>query len=107
MNIGGWENCQAFFLKERGWFSHFFLSKPAGGEREMRGEVKETRGYQGKFKLLNIHEAAKYLGYSPRSFYNMVSAGTIPVKPIRIRGRTLRWDQKKLDDYIEALTDKR
>jgi excisionase family DNA binding protein len=73
----------------------------------MREELKGRKEYEGKFKLLNIHEAARYLGYSPRSFYNMISAGTIPVKPIRLRGRTLRWDQKKLDDYIEALTNKR
>jgi excisionase family DNA binding protein len=68
----------------------------------MREEVKETKEYEGKFKLLNIHEAARYLGYSPRTLYNMVSAGTIPVKPKRIRGRTLRFDQKELDAYLEA-----
>ncbi len=60
--------------------------------------------YEARFKLIDIQEAARYLGYSPKSLYNAIAAGRLPVKRI---GRTLRIDQKELDLFIEGRTEKK
>ena len=36
-------------------------------------------------KLLNVHEAARLLGLSPRTLYNLVARDQIPVQRVRRR----------------------
>ena len=56
-------------------------------------------------RLLTVEEAARYLGISPRTIYNKISAKSktpFPVKPKRING-SVRFDIQELDRYIESL----
>jgi len=56
-------------------------------------------------RLLNIREAASYLGIAPQTLYNgsgRKSKDPFPVKPKRI-GRKLLWDVRELDVYIDSL----
>jgi predicted DNA-binding transcriptional regulator AlpA len=56
-------------------------------------------------RLLNIPDAARYLGISPRTLYNRCAARSkqpFPVAPIRI-GRSVLFDIKDLDAFIESL----
>lgn len=55
-------------------------------------------------RMLNINEAAKYLGISKQTLYNRCAPrakNPFPVKPKRI-GRSLRWDIRDLDKYIDG-----
>jgi len=56
-------------------------------------------------RLLDVQEAADYLGIAPRSIYNGIHKGAdrpFAVKPKRI-GRSVRFDIKELDAYVESL----
>jgi excisionase family DNA binding protein len=61
------------------------------GERDIRSR-EEVR-------LLNVREAAKFLGTTPASFYSMVWRREVPFGKL---GRSLRFDVKDLDALIEA-----
>lgn len=54
---------------------------------------------QGERRLLNVCEAAAYLGVSSKSLYTRASARQIPSVKI---GRSLRFDVRDLDAIIEA-----
>jgi excisionase family DNA binding protein len=56
-------------------------------------------------RLLNIKEAAQFLGISERTIYNGIcrkSRRPFPIKPKRI-GRVVRFDIQDLEKYIESL----
>jgi excisionase family DNA binding protein len=53
-------------------------------------------------RMLSIKELANYLGLSPQTIYNQLSAGTFPIKTKRI-GRRLKWDRRDVDHYIDKL----
>ncbi len=53
-------------------------------------------------RLLNVSELAKYLGVSPQTIYNKLSAGTFPIKTKRL-GRLLKWDIRDVDRYLDKL----
>lgn len=56
-------------------------------------------------RLLNVKEAAEYLGLSPRTLYNMSapkSKKPFPVKPKRI-GKLLKWDLRELEEFVDNL----
>jgi excisionase family DNA binding protein len=50
-------------------------------------------------RLLNVREAAKFLGTTPGSLYSMVWRREVPFVKI---GRSLRFDVRDLDALIEA-----
>tara|TARA_B100001248_G_C27325506_1_gene428824 strand:- start:898 stop:1095 length:198 start_codon:yes stop_codon:yes gene_type:complete len=54
-------------------------------------------------RLLNIVQAAKYLGIGQVTFRKMVDRGDAP-KPIQITDRRVVWDRKQLDLFIDNLT---
>jgi predicted DNA-binding transcriptional regulator AlpA len=54
-------------------------------------------------RLLNIQEAATYLGLAPRTLYNGIapkSRNPFPIKPVRI-GKLRKFDIRDLDRFIE------
>ena len=53
-------------------------------------------------RLLNVSELADYLGLSPQTIYNKLSAGTFPIKTKRL-GRLLKWDIRDVDRYLDKL----
>ena len=56
-------------------------------------------------RLLTVEETATYLNISPKTLYDRISPKArrpFPVKPKRI-GRSVRFDVRDLDQYIEAL----
>ncbi len=55
---------------------------------------------EGRFHLVGVREAARYLGLSYRTIYNQLSEGTFPIKPRRIGG-AVRFDMGDLDKFIE------
>ena len=71
---------------------------------EILKENKSKVERPGK-RLLNVSEAAVYLGLSPRTVYNAVAPQSkipFPVKPKRI-GKLVRFDIKDLDRYVDSL----
>ena len=50
-------------------------------------------------RLLNVVEAAAYLGMSPKTLYNLASSRRVAFVKI---GRSLRFDVRDLDAVIEA-----
>ena len=63
-----------------------------------------SNSFPGK-RLLNIQEAASYLGLSARTIYNRIapkSANPFPVRAKRI-GKSLRFDIHDLDKFIDSL----
>jgi excisionase family DNA binding protein len=53
-------------------------------------------------RMLSIKELAIYLGVSPQTIYNRLSAGTFPINTKRI-GRRLKWDRRDVDHYLDRL----
>lgn len=53
-------------------------------------------------RLLSVSELADYLGLSPQTIYNKLSAGTFPIKTKRL-GRLLKWDIRDVDRYLDKL----
>ena len=53
-------------------------------------------------RMLSIKELSDYLGVSPQTIYNRLSAGTFPIKTKRI-GRRLKWDRRDVDHYLDRL----
>ena len=53
-------------------------------------------------RMLGIKELSGYLGLSPQTVYNQLSAGTFPIKTKRI-GRLLKWDIRDIDHYLDKL----
>jgi predicted DNA-binding transcriptional regulator AlpA len=53
-------------------------------------------------RMLSIKDLSAYLGVSPQSIYNRLSAGTFPIKTKRI-GRRLKWDRRDVDHYLDKL----
>lgn len=53
-------------------------------------------------RMFGINELADYIGLSPQTIYNRLSAGTFPIKTKRI-GRRLKWDRKDIDHYLDKL----
>ena len=54
-------------------------------------------------RLLSVRETARFLGISPRSFYNGIhrkSRNKFPVKPKRI-GKLVKFDIRELENYIK------
>lgn len=63
-----------------------------------------SQEFSGK-RLLNVEEAAIYLGLSARTLYNRCApkaADPFPVKPKRV-GKALRFDIRELDRFIDSL----
>jgi predicted DNA-binding transcriptional regulator AlpA len=66
--------------------------------------MARNQGFSGK-RLLNVEEAAQYLGLAPRTLYNRCApkaADPFPVKPKRV-GKCVRFDIRDLDAYIDSL----
>jgi predicted DNA-binding transcriptional regulator AlpA len=53
-------------------------------------------------RMLGIQELPDYVGLSPQTIYNQLSAGTSPIKTERI-GRRLKWDRRDVPRYLEHL----
>lgn len=56
-------------------------------------------------RLLNVTEAAEYLGLAPRTIYNAIGPKAktpFPVKAKRI-GKLVRFDIRDLDRYVDSL----
>ncbi len=53
-------------------------------------------------RMLGINEVADYLGLSPQTIYNKLSAGTFPIKTKRL-GRLLKWDRRDVDHFLDKL----
>lgn len=53
-------------------------------------------------RMLGIKELSLYLGLSPQTIYNKLSAGTFPIKTKRL-GRRLKWDIRDVDRYLDKL----
>jgi excisionase family DNA binding protein len=56
-------------------------------------------------RLLNVKEAAMYLGISSRTIYNGVAPKAVkpfPVRPKKIGGKVL-FDRRDLDDFVDSL----
>lgn len=53
-------------------------------------------------KLLKIEEVAERFQYKKGSVYNMVALDIFPVKPLRINGRTLRWNEQEVEAYLKG-----
>jgi excisionase family DNA binding protein len=53
-------------------------------------------------RMLGVKELSGYLGLSPQTIYNKLSAGTFPIKTKRL-GRLLKWDRRDLDRYLDKL----
>ena len=53
-------------------------------------------------RMLGIKELSDYMGISPQTIYNQLSAGTFPIKTKRI-GRRLKWDRRDVDRYLDQL----
>ena len=54
-------------------------------------------------RLLTVKQAAQYLNVAPRTLYNKSAPGAkdpFPIRPTRI-GRSLRFDRRDLDSYID------
>jgi excisionase family DNA binding protein len=52
--------------------------------------------------MLSLREVSDYLGVSPQTIYNQLSAGTFPIKTKRI-GRRLKWDRWDVDHFLDKL----
>jgi len=64
--------------------------------------MKKLQNENSKKELLTVRGVAQRLIISERTVYNKISAGTFPVRPIRI-GRLLRFRSKDVDSYLESL----
>lgn len=56
-------------------------------------------------RLLTVEETARYLRLAPQTIYNRLSRNAkkpFPVKPLRV-GRSLRFDKRQIDAYIDSL----
>jgi excisionase family DNA binding protein len=56
-------------------------------------------------RLMSVEETAAYLGISPQTIYNQIhrrAKKKFPVKPKRV-GRSIRFDRRDVDAYIEGL----
>lgn len=53
-------------------------------------------------RMLGIKELSTYLGLSPQTIYNQLSAGTFPIKTKRF-GRLLKWDRRDVDRFLDRL----
>ena len=81
---------------------------PKHKQNQEYGEIQMSNtlnhGYSGK-RLLNVAEAAVYLGLSARTLYNRCapkSTNPFPVRAKRV-GKALRFDLRDLDFYIDSL----
>ena len=54
-------------------------------------------------RMPSIKELSSYLGLSPQTIYNKLSAGTFPIKTKRIY-RLLKWDRRDVDRFLDKLT---
>jgi predicted DNA-binding transcriptional regulator AlpA len=72
--------------------------------KKVLAELREIRQAlaAGQKRLLTVPEAAASLGLSPKSVRNRLSAGTFPVKPVRLAGRTL-FRVADIDALVESL----
>lgn len=62
--------------------------------------MRKTKSYVSKAeRLLDVGEAAIYLGVAPGSLYHMVSERRVPC--IRLSTRCLRFRKAALDRFIE------
>jgi excisionase family DNA binding protein len=52
--------------------------------------------------LLGVNEVAMMLGISPVTLRNYLSQGKLPIKPVKIGGRTL-FKRTEVESYIENL----
>ena len=50
-------------------------------------------------RLFDVKDLATYLGIAPQTIRHQVSAGTFPIKSIKI-GRSRRWDRRDVDQWI-------
>jgi predicted DNA-binding transcriptional regulator AlpA len=80
------------------------MSLNNGSESRGKEMNQRTDGQAGK-RLLNVDDAAAYLGISPRTLYNGVapkSKTPFPVKPKRW-GKRVLFDIKDLDSFADSL----
>lgn len=52
-------------------------------------------------RLLNIKEAAEYLGVSPKTLYNWISEKKVPYVKV---GYSVKFDLKRIDELIQKNT---
>lgn len=80
--------------------------KQGGGGRAMsskRKMPKDTKDKDPRFqRLLTVEETSDYLGISPRTIYNSLSARKFPIQSLRL-GRAIRFDVRDLEAYVEGL----
>jgi len=56
-------------------------------------------------RLIRVNEAAEYLGYKPSTLTRMIKQGDInEVHGLGVWNGRIRFDKKKLDEFIENLT---
>jgi len=63
--------------------------------------MKKERS-ESENELLTVRGVSRRLIISERTVYNKLSAGTFPIKPIRV-GRLLRFRTEDINTYIESL----
>lgn len=63
----------------------------------LRQEANNRDKYAGP-----IHGLADYLGLSPQTIRDKLTAGTFLIKTKRI-GRLLKWDRRDVDRYLDKL----
>lgn len=56
----------------------------------------------GKRRLLNVNQAAEYVGLAPGTIRNLISQGTLPFRYTKL-GSKLLFDCKVLDKWIDSL----
>lgn len=58
---------------------------------------------ESEVRLLAVHEVARLLGMSVRTIYRMRSANRLPA-PVKLPGsRSLRFDKRDLEQFIDDL----
>jgi predicted DNA-binding transcriptional regulator AlpA len=66
---------------------------------EVNTELNNTVALERR--MLSIKDLSDYLGVSPQTIYNRLSAGTFPIKTKRI-GRRLKWDRRDGNWHISV-----
>ena len=51
-------------------------------------------------RLMSLKDVSAYLSLSPQTIRNKLSAGTFPIRPIKIGGKLL-WDKRRVDKFLD------
>ncbi len=67
---------------------------------EVNRELSSTMAMERR--MLGINELADYIGLSPQTIRNKLTAGTFPIRTKRL-GRLLKWDRRDVDRFLDRL----